>query len=115
MKKKQNQFTDKRRTEALIKIGYNPENKKGFQIHELLNIIPERFWFKKTFIDWKRKTEFVMSLRRSTDGSWGYDFLNIKKNRHSDQGQHNDQLTNLLADAILYIAKYQVNPPKNKT
>ena len=63
----------------------------------------------------KRKTEFVMSLRRSVDGSWGYDFLNIKKNRHSDQGQHNNQLTNLLADAILYINRYKVEPPKKQS
>lgn len=111
MKEKQNQFVNDERTEALMDIGYMPENERGFQVHELLNIIPERFWFKKTFIDWKRKTEFVMKLYSSFDG-WSYDFISIKNTKYSDQGQHNDQLTNLLADAILYIAEHQVNPPK---
>lgn len=114
MKVKQNQFTDERRTEALMDIGYMPENEKGFQVHELLNIMPERFWFKKTFIDWKRKTEFIMGLHRHWDGRWGYDFTCVKNKKYSDQGQGDDQLTNLLADAILYIDKYQVKPPKKR-
>jgi len=108
---KQNKFTKNIITMKLKSIGYIPEQKKGFQIYELLSLIPNRVFFKKTFIDWKKKTEFLFDLHYETSISngvnlYGYNFIKIKNNKHSDQAELNEQLVDLLGNCLIYINKY---------
>ena len=106
---KQNKYTDIDRTNQLIEIGFQPIEENGFQIHELMNVIPEEIVLKKTyhrdgsvFIDWKKKTRFFFRFSTFSD-TWGFDLFSYNDLRKSDQGQSAPQFVNLLADGILYI------------
>lgn len=107
----QNKFTDENRTKNLIKLGFTPALINGFQIHELLNLIPENISFKKSFhkdgtvfIDWQKKTRFFIRITHFMN-NWGYGLVSYNNHRLSDQGQSGDQFVDLLADLIIYLCE----------
>ncbi len=112
---KQNKFTDKKKTEALIDLGLTPEDENGFQIHELINLIPDKIMFQKSFhydgtifIDWKKKKRFFVRIERHESSRWGYDLALYDNDKLSDNSQIDNQLVDLLADIIIYL-KSRIN------
>ncbi len=110
MKIKQNKYTSAKYTQLLKNLGYIPEDGRAFQAHELFNVLPEKVTAKKTFINWKKETDFAFNIELFISGTWGYDLTNIQKPDLSDQAELDTQLTDLLAKAILYLHKYKLIP-----
>lgn len=116
----QNKFTDENRTKNLIKLGFTPALINGFQIYELLNLIPEDISFNKSFhkdgtvfIDWNKKTRFYVRISNFLD-RWGYDLISYNDFKRSDQGQTVDQFVDLLADLIIYLCENAKIKIRNK-